>query len=132
MGTDDGSWSARAVIGYTCYRSRSRWGFAMSNESRDELLRRIQGEYLAMPGLQLNPFQAQRLWALDRETCATILEVFVDRQFLIRGPDDRYRRVSDGNVTTRENSADQSIGTTVASGTTASIFTTISLRRRAS
>ncbi|MBE3088163.1 MAG: hypothetical protein IMZ71_03485 [Chloroflexi bacterium] len=103
----------------------------MSNESRDELLRRIQGEYLEMPGLQLNPFQAQRLWALDRETCATILEVLVDRQFLIRGPDDRYRRVSDGNVTTRENSADQSIGTTVASGTTASIFTTISLSRRA-
>lgn len=69
----------------------------MSNESRDELLRRIQGEYLEMPGLQLTPFQAQRLWALDRETCATILEVLVDRQFLIRGPDDRYRRVSDGN-----------------------------------
>ena len=69
----------------------------MSNESLDELLRRIQSEYLEMPGLQLTPFQAQRLWALDRETCATILEVLIDRQFLIRGPDDRYRRVSDGN-----------------------------------
>ena len=68
----------------------------MSNESLDELLRRIQGEYLEMPGLQLTPFQAQRLWALDREICATILEVLVDRQFLILGPDDRYRRVSDG------------------------------------
>lgn len=70
----------------------------MSNESRDQLLRRVQGEYLEMPGLQLTLLQAQRLWALDPGTCTTILDVLVDRRFLICGDDHRYRRVSDGHA----------------------------------
>jgi hypothetical protein len=69
----------------------------MPSERHEDLLRRIEGEYLEMPGLQLTPEQAQRLWALDRETCATILEILVERQFLIRGSDDRYRRVGESD-----------------------------------
>ena len=34
----------------------------------DEVLQRIQGEYLEMPGLRLTPAQAQRLWGLERST----------------------------------------------------------------
>jgi hypothetical protein len=69
----------------------------MPSEPHEDLLRRIEGEYLEMPGLQLTPEQAQRLWALDRETCAMILEILVARQFLIRGSDDRYRRVGESD-----------------------------------
>ena len=70
----------------------------MRSDRFDLLLRRIQGEYLEMPGLRLTRGQAQRLWALDRATCATILDTLVRRQFLVCGADDRYRRATDGAV----------------------------------
>jgi hypothetical protein len=70
----------------------------MLNEPREQLLRRIEGEYLEMPGLQLTREQAQRLWALDETMCVFVLDALVDCHFLARGSDDRYRRVSDGNA----------------------------------
>ena len=33
----------------------------------DDVLQRIQGEFVEMPGLRLTAAQAQRLWGLDRE-----------------------------------------------------------------
>ena len=39
----------------------------------DEVIRRVQGEYIEMPGLRLTPAQAQRLWGLDRLACDTLL-----------------------------------------------------------
>lgn len=48
----------------------------------DYLLRRIQGEFLEMPGLRLTPAQAQRLWGLTRLECESIMHVLVDAQFL--------------------------------------------------
>jgi len=69
----------------------------MRNESHEQLLRRIQGEYLEMPGLQLTRQQAQRLWALDDATCAMVLETLVDRRFLVCGSDDRYRQLNDAS-----------------------------------
>jgi len=50
----------------------------------DALVRRIQGEFLEMPGLCLTPAQACRLWGLDRETCGTLLSRLVDVKFLMR------------------------------------------------
>ncbi len=35
----------------------------------DDVLRRIQGEFIEMPGLRLTPAQAQRLWGLERAVC---------------------------------------------------------------
>ena len=35
----------------------------------DDVLQRIQGEYVEMPGLRLTPAQAQRLWGLERDVC---------------------------------------------------------------
>jgi hypothetical protein len=67
------------------------------NRFQDQLVRRIQGEYLEMPGLRLTREQAQRLWALDDETCVTILNALVEHRFLVRGSDGRYRRITDGN-----------------------------------
>jgi len=49
----------------------------------ERLLQRIKGEYLEMPGLALTLQQAQRLWALDRQTCETALCGLVQSGFLI-------------------------------------------------
>ena len=38
-------------------------------ETPNPLLMRIKAEFLEMPGLQLTPLQAQRLWGLDAKAC---------------------------------------------------------------
>ena len=40
--------------------------------AQEDILRRIRGEYLEMPGLRLTSVQAQRLWGLDARTCASV------------------------------------------------------------
>ena len=50
----------------------------------DEVLQRIQGEFVEMPGLCLTTAQAQRLWGLDREVCSALLGALVDAKFLSR------------------------------------------------
>jgi hypothetical protein len=49
-----------------------------------ELLRRIQAEFLEMPGMQLTQEQAQRLWSLDPTICSALLNALVDARFLCR------------------------------------------------
>jgi hypothetical protein len=66
--------------------------------SREEMLRRISGEYLEMPGLRLTCEQAQRLWGLDHDTCAGLLAELVASSFLSRSADGRYARIADGAV----------------------------------
>jgi hypothetical protein len=56
----------------------------------ENLLRRIQGEYLEMPGLRLTPAQAQRLWGLTRPECESMMHVLVDLQFLRQTRDGAY------------------------------------------
>jgi hypothetical protein len=65
---------------------------------REEMLRRISGEYLEMPGLRLTCEQAQRLWGLDHDTCSELLTELVRSSFLARSHDGRYARVADGAV----------------------------------
>jgi hypothetical protein len=43
------------------------------------LLQRIEGEYREMPELILTASQAERLWGLDRSTCAFALTTLVER-----------------------------------------------------
>ena len=57
---------------------------------KKQLLDRIQGEFLEMPGLRLRIEQAQRLWGLDRSTCEDLLSALVDAKFLSRRADDAY------------------------------------------
>jgi hypothetical protein len=57
------------------------------------LLRRVWNEYVEMPGLRLTPEQAHRLWAVDVQTCTSLLDVLVELKFLSRGTDRRYARV---------------------------------------
>ena len=66
--------------------------------SREEMLRRICGEYLEMPGLRLTHKQAQRLWGLDEQTCTQLLEFLVEVKFLCRTGVGGYARLTDGTV----------------------------------
>ena len=49
----------------------------------EQMLRRIQGEFLEMPGLRLTCRQAQRLWNLDQLVCESLLAALVDVRFLV-------------------------------------------------
>lgn len=54
------------------------------------LVNRIKAEYMELPGLQLTPWQAQRLWGLDRVQCDAILEVLVETEFLRKTKNGAY------------------------------------------
>jgi hypothetical protein len=56
----------------------------------DDVLQRIQGEYVEMPGLRLTPAQAQRLWGLERDVCNALLGALVDAKFLSQTRDGAY------------------------------------------
>lgn len=59
---------------------------------------RVFSEFMEMPGLRLTAAQAQRLWAIDEDTCRQILEQLVDAAFLERSSDGAYRRKTEGRV----------------------------------
>ena len=59
----------------------------------EDVLQRIQGEFVEMPGLRLTAAQAQRLWGLDRKVCEQLLSVLVDAKFLFRTRDGAFMRV---------------------------------------
>ena len=63
------------------------------NRTGDEVLRRVQGEFLEMPGLRLTQAQARRLWGLDAASCDALLGALVDAQFLFRTRDGAFMRV---------------------------------------
>jgi hypothetical protein len=59
----------------------------------DDVLQRIQGEYVEMPGLRLTPTQAQRLWGLERDVCDALLGALVDAKFLSKTRDGAFIRL---------------------------------------
>jgi CheY-like chemotaxis protein len=58
-----------------------RWQELTAQQATD-VERRIRGEFMEMPGLQLTLTQAARLWNLDTLTCAAILKGLVNDNFL--------------------------------------------------
>jgi hypothetical protein len=66
----------------------------------DEVLQRIQGEFIEMPGLRLTAAQAQRLWGLERDVCDALLGALVDAKFLAQTRDGAFVRM-DGALPTR-------------------------------
>jgi hypothetical protein len=66
----------------------------------DDVLQRIQGEFVEMPGLRLTPAQAQRLWGLERDVCDALLGALVDAKFLAQTRDGAFIRM-DGARPTR-------------------------------
>jgi hypothetical protein len=59
----------------------------------DDVIRRVQGEFMEMPGLRLTEAQARRLWGLDADSCGALLGALVDAKFLFRTPDGAFMRV---------------------------------------
>jgi len=55
-----------------------------------DVVRRIRGEFLEMPGLRLTPQQAQRLWRLDPSACDAVLDALVDARFLAKTRDGAF------------------------------------------
>ena len=52
-----------------------------------DVLRRVKGEFLEMPGMRLTEAQARRLWNLDTASCQALLSTLVEDQFLFRTRD---------------------------------------------
>jgi hypothetical protein len=63
--------------------------------SRDEMLRRIQCDYLEMPDLRLSRAQAQRVWQLDERTCTQLLDSLAENGLLQRDHDGTYALLAD-------------------------------------
>jgi hypothetical protein len=59
----------------------------------DDVLQRIQGEFVEMPGLRLTAAQAQRLWGLERDVCIAMLGALVDAKFLLQTRDGAFVRM---------------------------------------
>jgi hypothetical protein len=57
-----------------------------------DVLHRIQGEFVEMPGLRLTEAQARRLWGLDSAACSALLGALVDAKFLTRTKDGAFVR----------------------------------------
>jgi hypothetical protein len=63
-----------------------------------DVVTRLRGEYLEMPGLRLTAQQVQRLCGIERMLCQSILDALVDGAFLNVNPDGTYARLTDGNI----------------------------------
>ena len=64
----------------------------------DDVIRRVQGEFLEMPGLRLTEAQARRLWGLDATSCGVLLKTLVESNFLFRTRDGAFMRVEQATV----------------------------------
>lgn len=61
-----------------------------------QTLHRVRGEFREMPGMRLTLEQAMRLWSLNRETCASVLDELVASRFLQRDVNGRYKLTHGG------------------------------------
>lgn len=64
-----------------------------SIRATDDVLRRVQAEFLEMPGLRLTKPQARRLWGLDTVSCDALLNALLDAKFLFQTRDGAFMRV---------------------------------------
>jgi hypothetical protein len=64
-----------------------------------EVIRRVQGEFLEMPGLRLTESQARRLWGLDEASCRALLTALVDSSFLFKTRDGAFMRIEQASAT---------------------------------
>jgi hypothetical protein len=63
-----------------------------AQQQAGDVLGRVRGEYIEMPGLRLTSAQAQRLWGLDRAACDALLGALVEAKFLLRTRDGAFVR----------------------------------------
>ena len=72
---------------------------AERNPTAEDMRRRVQGEYLEMPGLRLTESQARRLWNLDQQACESVLGALVEDHFLYRTRDGAFMRSDHATLT---------------------------------
>ena len=58
----------------------------------ENILLRVKGEFLEMPGLRVTEVQARRLWGLDADFCRSLLQELVRARFLFRTRDGAFMR----------------------------------------
>jgi len=58
----------------------------------EDVLRRVRGEFLEMPGMRLTSAQARRLWNLDAAQTEALLTALVESHFLSRTSDGSFRQ----------------------------------------
>jgi hypothetical protein len=64
----------------------------------ENLLRRVYGEFLDMPGLRLTCAQAERLFGMDEDTCRRLMEALVADNCLARSARGMYVMLSRGRA----------------------------------
>jgi hypothetical protein len=47
----------------------------------ENIVSRVRGEFIEMPGLKLTFAQAQRLWGLARSTCEAVIDRLIESPF---------------------------------------------------
>jgi hypothetical protein len=62
----------------------------------EDVMRRVRGEFLEMPGMRLTEAQARRLWNLDAASCQALLTALVDSKFLFQTPEGAFMRIEQG------------------------------------
>ena len=62
----------------------------------EDVLRRVRGEFLEMPGMRVTEAQAGRLWNLDAASCQALLIALVEANFLFRTRDGAFMRIEAG------------------------------------
>ena len=75
-----------------------------------DVLKRLRGEYLEMPGLRLTAKQVQRLCGIEEMVCQSVLKALVDSKFLCVRTDGSYARVRDGEMLSLRNAAKADLG----------------------
>jgi len=58
-----------------------------------DVLNRLRGEFMEMPGLRLTAEQVQRLCGIERTMCQVALDSLVESKFLCVNPDGQYGRL---------------------------------------
>ena len=61
-----------------------------------QIVHRVRGEFREMPGMRLTLEQAMRLWSLNRETCAAVLDELMASHFIERDTNGRYKLAHGG------------------------------------
>ena len=63
-----------------------------------DVLNRLRGEFMEMPGLRLTAEQVQRLCGIERAMCHVVLDSLVESKFLHVKPDGHYARLTTGRL----------------------------------
>jgi hypothetical protein len=58
----------------------------------EDAMRRVRAEFAEMPGMQLTPAQAARLWHFEPELCTTVLSALVNTKFLVKTRHEKFAR----------------------------------------